>query len=401
MNIKNNVDIIKLDDLGRGIGYVNNKIIFIPNALPNEVVNIEIIKETNKYYEGKVIDYVKKSNDRIHPRCPYYKKCGGCNLMHMTYEQSLIYKENKLKNLLKKFSNTEIEVEVIENERNFNYRNKIELKIENNKWGYYNSKTHDFVEIKYCVIAKEAINDVISCKNLFEITNGIITIRCNYNNEILISIKTQDEVNIRLDYLKSKIKLVGIIVNDKLLYGNNYFVEKYNDLYFKVNYDSFFQINEFITKKMINILKSNVKGNNLLDLYCGVGFLGLCVNENFNNIYGVEINRNSVLDAIKNSEINDIYNSYFICGDSSNIIDKINEKIDTIIVDPPRTGLYGNTINDILKLDAETLVYVSCNPITLSRDLNILKETYKIEKVYLLDMFSNTYHFETIVILKK
>jgi len=401
MNTKNNVEIIKLDDLGRGIGYINNKIIFIPNALPDEIVNIEIIKETNKYYEGKVIDYVKKSNDRIHPRCPYYNKCGGCNLMHMTYEKSIIYKENKLKNILKKFSNTEIEIEVIENERPFNYRNKIELKIENNKWGYYNSKTHDFVEIKYCVIAKDSINDVISCKNLFDINNGIITIRSNYNNEILISIKTQDEINIRMDYLKSKIKLVGIVVNDKILYGNNYFIEKYNDLFFKVNYDSFFQINEYISKKMINILKSNIKGNNLLDLYCGVGFLGLCVSENFNNLYGVEINRNSVLDAIKNSEINNIYNSYFICGDSSDIVDKINAEIDTIIVDPPRNGLYGNTINDILSIEPETLVYVSCNPITLARDLNILKETYKIEKVYLLDMFSNTYHFETIVILKK
>jgi len=401
MNTKNNVEIIKLDDLGRGIGYINNKIIFIPNALPDEIVNIEIIKETNKYYEGKVIDYVKKSNDRIHPRCPYYNKCGGCNLMHMTYEKSIIYKENKLKNILKKFSNTEIEIEVIENERPFNYRNKIELKIENNKWGYYNSKTHDFVEIKYCVIAKDSINDVISCKNLFDINNGIITIRSNYNNEILISIKTQDEINIRMDYLKSKIKLVGIVVNDKILYGNNYFIEKYNDLFFKVNYDSFFQINEYISKKMINILKSNIKGNNLLDLYCGVGFLGLCVSENFNNLYGVEINRNSVLDAIKNSEINNIYNSYFICGDSSDIVDKINAEIDTIIVDPPRNGLYGNTINDILSIEPETLVYVSCNPITLARDLNILKETYKIVKVYLLDMFSNTYHFETIVILKK
>jgi len=133
-------------------------------------------------------------------------------------------------------------------------------------------------------------------------------------------------------------------------------------------------------------------------LWCRI--LRTSVNENFNNVYGVEKNRNSVIDAIKNSEINKIYHSYFICGDSANVIDKIDDKIDTIIVDPPRTGLYGNTINDILKLNAETLVYVSCDPVTLSRDLNILKDYYKINKVYLLDMFSNTYHFETIIILK-
>lgn len=401
MNIKNNVEIIKLDDLGRGIGYINNKIIFVSNALPNEIVNVEIIKDTNKYYEGNVINYIKKSDNRIYPRCPFYNKCGGCNLMHMTYENSLIYKKNKLENILKKFGDIETEIEVIENERIFNYRNKIELKIENNKWGYYNSKTHDFVEVKSCLLAKDSINDVINNKELFDIKNGYIIIRSNYNNEILISIHTKEEINIRIDYLKTKIKLVGIVVNDKLLYGNSYFIEKCNNLFFKVNYDSFFQINEYITKKMIDILKINVKGENLLDLYCGVGFLSLSISENFKNIYGVEINKNSVIDAIKNSEINKIYNSYFICSDSGNISDRIHNKIDTIIVDPPRTGLFGNTINDILKFNADTLVYVSCNPVTLSRDLKILKEIYKIDKAYLLDMFSNTYHFETIIILKK
>jgi len=401
MNIKNNVEIIKIDDLGRGIGYIDNKIVFITNALPEEIVNINITKETKKYYEGEIIEYIKKSNKRTYPKCNYYDKCGGCNLMHMSYEMSLDYKKNKLQNILKKFGNVEADIVVLENEKEFNYRNKIELKIENNKWGYYNSKTHDFIEIKSCNLAKSSINEVINNKNLFDIKNGYITIRSNYNNEILINIKTQDEINVRIDYLKTKIKLAGIVVNDKLIYGNSYFFEKCNELLFKVNYDSFFQINENITKKMIDIIKSNVKGENLLDLYCGVGFLSLSISPNFKNIYGVEINKNSVMDAVKNSEINNIYNSYFICGNSSNVRDKINNKIDTIIVDPPRTGLYGNTIDDILKFNALTLVYVSCNPITLARDLSILKDTYKIEKTYLLDMFTNTYHFETIVILKK
>jgi len=275
MNIKNNVEIIKLDDMGRGIGYINNKIIFIPNSLPEEVVDVNIVKETSKYYEGEVINYIKTSNKRIYPNCLYYNNCGGCNLMHINYEETLEYKKNKLKSILKKFSNTEVDIEVIKNERIFNYRNKIELKIENNKWGYYNSKTHDFIEIKKCSIAKESINEVINSKNLFDIKNGIITIRSNYNNEILISIKTQDEINVKIDFLKTKIKLIGIVVNDKILYGNNYFIEIYNDLYFKVNYDSFFQVNEFITKKIIDILKKDIRGKNLLDLYCGVGFLGL------------------------------------------------------------------------------------------------------------------------------
>jgi len=401
MNIKNNVEIIKLDDLGRGIGYINNKIIFIPNSLPNEIVNVEITKETNKYYEGEVKEYIKKSDKRIYPKCPYYKLCGGCNLMHMSYNDSLNYKKEKLKNILKKFSDTEVDIEIIENNRIYNYRNKIELKIENGKWGYYNSKTHKFIEIKNCYLASQSINDVISYKELFDIENGIITIRSNYNNEILISIKTQEDINIRLDYLKTKIKLVGLVANDKLLYGSTFFIEKVKNMSFKVNYDSFFQINPYISDKMIDVLIDNVKGKNILDLYCGVGFLGLSISKNFENIYGIELNENSVKDAIKNSELNGIYNSHFICSNSSDVIDDINHNIDTIIVDPPRAGLFGRTIDNILKFDANNLVYVSCDPVTLSRDLNILKEHYKISKVYLLDMFSNTYHFETIVILKK
>ena len=400
MSIKNNIEIIKLDDMGRGIGYVDDKIIFIPNTLPREVVNIKITKETSKYYEGEVIDYLNISDKRIKPICPYYDKCGGCSLMHMSYKDSIDYKVKKLNNILKKFSNIDCDIKVIENKNIFNYRNKIELKIENNEWGYYNNKTHNFVKIYKCMLAKESINKVIENKKLFDITNGSIIIRSNYNDEILIIINSEDIVNIEIDELKSIIKLVGIVVNDNVLYGESYFIEKYKEIYFKVNYNSFFQINEYITNKLLDILKENIHGDNLLDLYCGVGFLGLSVNKKFNNIYGIEINENSIIDAIKNAKINNINNAYFMCSNSSEITNKIKNNIDTIIVDPPRTGLYGNTINDILKINASNLVYVSCNPITLARDLNILKEHYEIKKIYLLDMFSNTYHFESISVLE-
>lgn len=401
MNIKNKVIIEKLDDNGRGIGYLNNKIIFIPNTLPNEEIIVNITKETSKYYEGEVIEYIKKSIKRIETKCPYYNSCGGCNLLHMTYEDSIDYKSNKLKNILKKFSNINCDIEIIENKDIYNYRNKIELKILNNEWGYYDSKTHNFIKINTCLLAKDSINNVIKNKELFNIKNGSITIRSNYNDEIIIVINSDNLVDINVVELKKIIKLVGVIINDKVYYGEKYFIEKYNNLYFKVNYNSFFQINEHITNKMIEILRKNVNGNNLLDLYCGVGFLGLSVHNNFKTIYGIEINENSIIDAINNAKINKINNTYYMCGNSSKIIEKINKNIDTIIVDPPRTGLFGNTINDILKLNSKTLIYISCNPITLARDLNILKDYYNIEKIYLLDMFSNTYHFETLVILKK
>lgn len=401
MNTKNKITIEKLDDNGRGIGYLNNKIIFVPNTLIGEEVFVDITRETKKYYEGVVVEYITKSNKRTNIKCPYYKQCGGCSLMHMSYKDSIEYKHNKLKNILKKFSNLDTNIEIIENKNIFNYRNKVELKINNKKWGYYNSTTHDFINIDNCLLAKLSINKVIKNKELFNIYNGSITIRSNYNDEIIIIINSKEPVNINIDKLKSIIKLVGIIINDKIYYGESYFIEKYKDLYFKVNYNSFFQINEYITNEMIHIINKNTKGENLLDLYCGVGFLGLSIHNNFKKIYGIEINENSIIDAIKNAKLNNINNTYYICGSSSNIINKIKYNIDTIIVDPPRTGLFGNTINDILKVNAENLVYVSCNPVTLARDLNILKNNYNINKIYLLDMFSNTFHFETIVFMNK
>lgn len=401
MNIKNNIKIEKIDDFGRGIGYVNNKIIFIDNAMIGEIVDVNIIKQTTKYYEGIVTNYIKKSNDRVNIKCPYYNCCGGCNILHMDYNTQINYKKDKLKNILNKFSNIDLEINIIKNKDIINYRNKIELKIQDNRWGYYNSKTHNFVEINNCLLAKGSINKVIKNKKYIYIKNGSITIKSNYNDEILLNIKTDDKINIDINNLKNNIKLVGIVINDKIYYGDNFFYEMINNKLFKVNYNSFFQINNFITNEMIKVIKDNCCGKILLDLYCGVGFLGQAIDYRFNKIYGIELNRNSILDAINNAKINKVNNTYYMCGDSSKLIENIKENIDTLIIDPPRSGLYKTMIKDIINTNANKIIYVSCNPITLARDINLLKENYSVNKIYLLDMFSNTYHFETVCILEK
>lgn len=401
MNIKNNVSIKSLDDFGNGIAYIDNKIAFIPNTLPNEVVDISITKETKKYYEAKVINYIKLSDKRIKPICPYYEKCGGCSILHMSYNDAINYKCDKVKNILNKFASITNNIEIIKNDIPLNYRNKIELKIENNLWGYYNSKTHELISIEECRLAKTSINNVIKYKEYIKIYNGSITIRSNYNDEIILSIKTENKYEIDINSLKTKIKLVGLVVNDKLIYGESFFIEKVKDKFFKVNYNSFFQVNLNIATKMINILNKNSDGDNLLDLYCGVGFLGQSLSNKYKKIYGIEINENSILDAIKNSKINNINNTYYLCGNSSKLIDKINDNIDTIIIDPPRNGLVKSMFDDIEKIKSKKIMYISCDPISLSRDLNQLKKHYNINKIYILDMFSNTYHIETICILKR
>ena len=399
MNLKYNIEILRLDDKARGIGYIDNKIVFIANTLPNEIVDIEIVKETSKYYEGKVINYVKVSNERIKSLCPFYSKCGGCSLLHTEYKNTISYKKDKVSNILKKFANINIDIEVVENKKNLGYRNKIELKIENGLWGYYNSNTHNFVNIDKCLLAKDSINKVIKSKDLINVCNGSITIRSNYNNEILLIINSKEEVSINIDKLKNEIKLVGIIVNDKVYYGEDFFIESFNNKLFKVNYNSFFQINEYVTNKMIDILNNNLTGNILLDLYCGLGFLGQVINNKFNKIYGIELNRNSIIDATYNAKLNNINNAYYLCGDTSKVIDKIKDNIDVMIIDPPRTGLVKNMVNDVINIKSKKLIYISCDPISLARDLNNLKEYYNVEKIYILDMFSYTYHVETVCLL--
>ncbi len=392
----------KLDNNGRGISYYNNKIIFIPNTLPNEEVIINITKENKKYYEGEVIEYIRTSPLRIESLCPYYKYCGGCNLLHTPYEETLKYKKEKLTSILNKYANINKDIEIIPSPKELYYRNKITLKAKNNKYGYFQESTHKLIEIDKCLLAEEPINNFIKDLKYLNITNGELVIRSNYNKELLINITTKEELNINIEYLKKKHKIVGIIVNNKTIYGESSFIEIINHLLFTVSYDSFFQINRYITSKLFDILKKHINENEVvLDLYCGVGTLGINIADKSKRLYGIEIVKNAVLNAINNSKINKRNNIEYMLGDVSICLPKINDKIDTIIVDPPRSGLDTTTKNTIIKFNPSKIIYISCDPITLARDLKELKEHYLIKEIKGLDMFPYTHHCESIAVLER
>lgn len=393
MNIK--LEINSFDHEGRGIGKYNNKVVFVPNAIPGEIVEIEIIKDKKTFSEGKIISYIKKSPKRIEASCPFYNKCGGCSFEHISIDDEKKVKTNNVINIIKKYANLDVLPIFIDSDKEYNYRNKIELKIENGNWGYYNSLSHNFVRINKCLIAKDSINRIIENKNYFDIKNGSIIIRCNYNDEIIIKIDTSDKYNIDIDNLIKNNKIVGIIVNNKLIYGEDYYIEKVGKYLFKVNINSFFQINLNILSKVFDLISKD-KYKTVVDLYCGVGTLGIALNKD--KLYGIEIVPEAITDAIKNSEINKQNNLYML-GDSSKI-SKIEDKIDCIIVDPPRSGLNNKTINNILKFNSKSIIYMSCNPITLARDLNILKEKYLVKKIYILNMFPKTKHVECVCFLE-
>lgn len=389
----------KFDDFGQGITFVDDVITFVPNTIPGDIVDIKIVKKKKKYNVGKVINYIKLSKDRIDYKCPYFNKCGGCVLQSISYDATINFKLNKVINLFNKY-NLDIKPEIVKNPSDYNYRNKIKLMVIDGKIGYFETNSHTLVEINECIIASKAINKVIPLLKNFNIINGNIVIRCNLNDEILIIIESNDKLNIDIDVLKENIKLVGIVVNNKTIYGDNFLIECINDIYYKISYDSFFQINPYVASKLFNIVKENIdKTDIVLDLYCGVGTLSLNAALNANEVIGVEIVPNAVLNAIYNAKINKINNTKFILNDAQDAVGKINKKFDKIIIDPPRSGLTKKTIDTILTIMPKKIIYVSCDPNALIRDILLLKDKYSIEKSYILDMFSYSYHVECICIL--
>ena len=237
------------------------------------------------------------------------------------------------------------------------------------------------------------------------IINGKVLLRVNYLNEILISIETEEVIT--LNKINSNIK--GIILNNKVIYGQDYFIDNVNDLKFKVSYNSFFQVNKDINSKLFNIINENInKDDNLLDLYCGVGTLGINASLKAKKVIGIDNFENNIKDANENKLLNDIKNIEFICGDASVFSKHIDKNIDTIIVDPPRNGLNKFTIKNIIEYKPNKIIYVSCDPFTLVRDLKELIgfygkkiPLYGINKYYLLDMFPFTHHVESLIILER
>lgn len=390
-------EITSLNDQGLGICFVNNKITFVSNTYVGDIVEVDIVKQTSKYNLGKVKEYIKKV-DRVEAKCPYFKECGGCIFLDSTYEKSLDFKRNKVKNILHKFADIDIDVDVISSPKIYNYRNKITLKVVNKKIGYFAYNTNDLVEVNNCLIASNSINDFIKELPKYNIKNGEVAIRSNYNDELFIHIISDDNIIIP----QSNLKIVGIIQNNKVLQGEDHFIDIIDNKLFEVSYSSFFQVNRDVFSYIFKFIKDNILRNkNVLDLYCGVGTLGINVSDISKNIYGIEIVQSAVLNAIKNAKINKCNNTKYLLGDASKIIDKIDDKIDVVIIDPPRSGVTKKEIDTILKMNVEQIIYVSCDPITLARDIKLLYSNYKISKIKCFDMFSYTYHIESVCILER
>ena len=378
---KYRVEIIDEDNIGNGISKIDNFVIFINNALKGEILDIEITKINKHYAVGKILNIVKKSNKRIDVVCKYYNSCGGCNFLHTTYENEI---ENKI-NYLEKLFQTKINY--LNNSSNLNYRNKVTLHVDNGVLGYYNDKTHNLCEIDYCYLLDDKINDKIKeikKYNLKDITE--IMIRC-ISNKIMINITTNNE-NIDL----KNIECDCLYINNKYVKGEKYLIDTIDNIKYSIYPNSFYQVNNEVMKLIYDKAKEYAqKDDTLLDLYCGTGTIGIYLKDNFKHITGLEINASSIENAKINLELNNIKNIEYICDDAKNI----KGKFDAIIVDPPRIGLSNQVIEYLNKSNSKKLVYISCNPNTLKRDINKLNN-YNLEEISSSSMFPRTKHIECV-----
>lgn len=396
------MEITSLDHNGRGIGKLDNKIVFVENTLPNEIVDIKILREKKNYIEAEVNNFIKKADNRIESPCPYFFSCGGCDLLHINYEDTLKFKQDKIENIINRYLNKKIKInDIVKCDNNFYYRNKTTFQIKENI-GFYKNKTYDIIPIDKCLISSELINNSIKYLKKLDLKH-ISKITCRSSiHELMIIIETNN-VNLNIDILKEIASSIYIKNNNKytLVYGKKYITEKLGNYKYLVSPDSFFQININTCFKLYSKIKEYVGTNkNVLDLYCGTGSIGIFVSEN-NNVLGIEINEYAIKDAIENAKINNVNSIKFICGESGKTLKNINFNPDIIIVDPPRAGLSKETIENIFKLNPKKLIYVSCDPMTLVRDLNLLNKKYEVIELTPFDMFPNTKHVECIVELRR
>ena len=440
------VDIVDNGYEGEGIAKIDDFTIFIPNAIKGEKIRILIVKVLSSHAFGKIIEIIEKSEHRIEEDCTTYKRCGGCNLRHIDYEETLNMKQRAVQNLVNKSLKNKVEVKPTWRMGNpYHYRNKLQYPIGIDKSGnaivgVFANRTHEIIPVENCLIQESQANKI--AKYLTELINkykisvynettqkGLvrhIVIKTGFRSrEVMLIIVIngdklpyEKEIANQLQEKYEEIKSVVININKKNtnvilgeknvnILGDGYIKDYLGEYCFKISPLSFYQVNPVQAEALYNIAIENVNitpDDVVFDLYCGIGTISLFAAKYAKKVYGIEIVEQAIEDAKENAKMNNIQNTEFIAGDAEVLLTDLieNKKIipDVVIVDPPRRGLDNITINNILKIHPKRVAYVSCNPATLVRDLSLLEEKYEIKMIQPVDMFPFTSHVECVAVLE-
>lgn len=434
------VEIIDMGYDGEGIAKIDDFTIFIKGALKGERVKTKIIKVNKSYGYGKLLELIEEKEHRQVPECESFGKCGGCELQHMDYESQLIYKTEAVKNTLKKALGYDVNVNtIIGMGIPYKYRNKAQYPVADDKIGFYADKSHNLVENNICYIQNETTDKL--AKDTFKIlkkykvpsyneTTGkgivrhIITrIGINTGELMLVIVTTKEEFENKNNVIEEIKKLypeinsivqninsenTNIIMGKKCinLYGNSYIIDNLGDYKFKISPLSFYQVNPVQAEVLYNAACEYAKltGNEIaFDLYSGIGTISVFISDKVKKVYSIEVVEEAIKDAIENTKLNEIKNIECILGEVETVVPKLyNDGIsaDVVFIDPPRKGCDQKLLDTIIRMNIDKIVYISCNPATLGRDLKYLTDNgYHIEKIQPIDMFPQTRHCECIVLL--
>ncbi|QVY62337.1 23S rRNA (uracil(1939)-C(5))-methyltransferase RlmD [Cytobacillus gottheilii] len=432
---------------GEGVGYFKKQVVFVPGALPGEEVVVEATKVHPKFSEGKIKKVRKKSQHRVVPPCPVYDQCGGCQLQHLEYTQQLKEKRDIVIQSLERHSRLKVEdlniKQTIGMDNPWSYRNKSSFQVgtQNGKVlaGLYGLNSHKLINIEQCAVqhpqtnaAVETVKQVLqdlqipiyhekTRKGIVRTIVARVGIQTGELQIVLITAKKElpkkaliiEKIKSRLPEVKSIIQNINgqktsLIFGEETfnLDGSDFIQETLGDLQFELSARTFFQLNPEQTVKLYDEVKKAAAltgKEKVADAYCGVGTIGLWVADGASEIRGMDIIPESIQDAKKNAKRHGIKHAKYVTGKAEELLPKwVKEgwKPDVIIVDPPRTGLDRALIQTILTVKPKKVVYVSCNPSTLAKDIDVLSKKYKIEMIQPVDMFPQTSHVEVVTELK-
>ncbi|WP_159799124.1 23S rRNA (uracil(1939)-C(5))-methyltransferase RlmD [Flavobacterium sp. MK4S-17] len=439
----------------------DGKVIFIPNVVPGDVVDVQTMKKRKAYYEGRALKFHELSDYRTEPVCSHFGSCGGCKWQNMSYSRQLFYKNQEVYNNLKRIGKIELpEFEpILGSDKQFFYRNKMEFSFSNSRWmteaeiqsgeqldnanalGFHIPRMWDkILDINHCSLQEDPSNAIRNELRNFANANGLsffnprehsgllrtLMIRTASTGEIMVLIQFFDDDREKremvLNFLANRfpeITSLQYVVNQKandtlydqkiILYkGRDYILEEMEGLHFSINAKSFYQTNSAQAYELYKITRefAGLTGNELVyDLYTGTGTIAQFVSKNAKKVIGVEAVPEAIADAKENAKRNNITNCDFFTGDMKDVF---NEEFitrhgspDVIITDPPRDGMHKDVVEQILRINPERVVYVSCNSATQARDLALMDEKYKVTRVRPVDMFPQTHHVENVVLLEK
>ncbi len=428
------IKIEKLNLGGQGIGYLNNKVCFVDFSIPGEEIIARVIYEKKDYIVAKCLEIIKPSPFRIKPECPVFMDCGGCHLQHISYESQIDFKKEILVDTLRhigKIDYTNIE---ILHDTPWHYRCRAQLPIQKNgtvRIGYFSKGTHRVVNTDKCLINHEVIDNALhTIRKRIEMSGVEVydELRHTGNLRHLILKYGVETDQLHIMFVTRKrvlpptlykrlsdelINLVGIVQNinsrrtnritgnaNIILDGRSYYEDKIRDKIFRIGPNSFFQINKPVFEKIVAEIKREISGSVILDLYAGVGVIGICIADLVETVIAIEENRDAVNAGIENARINNIRNIKFFPGKVEERISGIGHA-DTVILDPPRKGVHREALQKLSEMKPQKIVYLSCNPATLSRDAQfLLNNGYQIKRICFFDMFPQTYHIETLMVLE-